>query len=460
MALDFQDVIDAAPGVEVVSDPLVISGLSLGTKAISIVGAGELRINGGAWVTSGVVQNGDSVYLRLTTPAGQNGQVTERTVNLQTYGYINWTVTNINSVLDEFGTGVDALASVLVVAGDYPQELLSGVEELTPASYVPVDEVGALVDTFLPFYILTFVFDEAGSGADVPFAVNTQDVDEAGAGAELLLPAAGLVLSEAGASVDALTPNALATHLVADVFSGADSVVTALTWLVEEAGLSADTLLTWARVAELVNEYGAGAAEDISAVLGALVVDEAGVFGDYSFTVASLTAYLNGGTMVGADFPIYQSKAGLAWVANSRSLALSRWLDHGVTQFHQVDGVVYGVAEDGLYVVDAAAPVDAAISTGLYDFGRAEVKFMDMGYLSYTSAGPLEVDAVASSGGAKTVTTYRQPAYESDTPRQTRVRFGRGRSARWWGFTIRNTDGLAVTVQDLRVLPLVGSRRI
>ena len=44
-----------------------------------------------------------------------------------------------------------------------------------------------------------------------------------------------------------------------------------------------------------------------------------------------------------------------------------------------------------------------------------------------------------------------------------RIRFmlpaGRGRKSRWWGFAVRNT-GEALELQDLRVVPLINSRRV
>ena len=62
-------------------------------------------------------------------------------------------------------------------------------------------------------------------------------------------------------------------------------------------------------------------------------------------------------------------------------------------------------------------------------------------------------------GLTATSTTYRPVVYDLAVPSQLRVVFGRGRSSRWWGFAIRNT-GESLTLQDLRVVPLINSRRV
>ena len=82
MGLVFTPILDALPSTLLLSNVAVVSGLTVGTKTVQIVGAtGEMSINGGGWVTSGVVQNGTTVQLRATTPAGELGQVTTVTVD-------------------------------------------------------------------------------------------------------------------------------------------------------------------------------------------------------------------------------------------------------------------------------------------------------------------------------------------------------------------------------------------
>lgn len=60
----------AATKTLVASDPVTITGLEMGSP-VSVSGSGspEISVAGGAWSTTGTVENGQSVRVRLTTPA-------------------------------------------------------------------------------------------------------------------------------------------------------------------------------------------------------------------------------------------------------------------------------------------------------------------------------------------------------------------------------------------------------
>lgn len=67
---DFVDKINQAAGTYIVSDILTITGINV-ASAVSITGIGDFRINGGAWVTTGNINNNQTLQLRLlssTTP--------------------------------------------------------------------------------------------------------------------------------------------------------------------------------------------------------------------------------------------------------------------------------------------------------------------------------------------------------------------------------------------------------
>jgi ribosomal 50S subunit-recycling heat shock protein len=77
-AFDFTpDVTNAAPGTLITAaNTVTISGINT-SAPVSVTGAGaEVSINGGAWTTSGTIQNGQTLQLRLTSSASYSTPIT------------------------------------------------------------------------------------------------------------------------------------------------------------------------------------------------------------------------------------------------------------------------------------------------------------------------------------------------------------------------------------------------
>ncbi|SDP56815.1 hypothetical protein SAMN04488061_3347 [Filomicrobium insigne] len=91
-AITFVDVADAAPDTQITSNAVTLSGFNSEVfVTISGDGAPELSIDGGPWVTSGIVTNGQTVQLRLTSDSGFEAARTA-TVILGGANY-SWSVT-------------------------------------------------------------------------------------------------------------------------------------------------------------------------------------------------------------------------------------------------------------------------------------------------------------------------------------------------------------------------------
>ena len=69
-AFAFTDQIDVALSTQITSNSITITGIdSAALVAVSGQGGPQIRVNGGAWVTSGTIENGQSLEVRLTSPA-------------------------------------------------------------------------------------------------------------------------------------------------------------------------------------------------------------------------------------------------------------------------------------------------------------------------------------------------------------------------------------------------------
>lgn len=116
---------------------------------------------------------------------------------------------------------------------------------------------------------------------------------------------------------------------------------------------------------------------------------------------------------------------------------------------------VYGTKADGIYVEDAAAPVNATVNFGKQDFGSDARKGIPAVYLGASSATALSLRV-------KTPTQdYTYPARGSSADlQQQRVDPGRGLIANWFEMELTNPGGGAFTLATLAVAPAATTRRI
>lgn len=144
-AFNFTDVTGAALGTVITSNIVTITGINVETPvSVSGVGSPQIRINGGAWVTSGVITNGQSLEVRLTSA---NTDSTTRSADV-TVGTVmeSWNVRTIDTTPDAFSftdvtlaafntlttsnavtiTGIDTATSVSVTGAGSPQIRIEG----------------------------------------------------------------------------------------------------------------------------------------------------------------------------------------------------------------------------------------------------------------------------------------------------------------------------------------------
>ena len=126
------------------------------------------------------------------------------------------------------------------------------------------------------------------------------------------------------------------------------------------------------------------------------------------------------------------------WVFNARTGAVSRYLRYGFDSFAQIGGHYFGVAEDGVYLLegntDAGQRIEARAGTGLLDLGAKELKHVSAVYLDAASDGVLSVRVQA---GQQQYTYQARRASQHNA--QQRVDTGRGLRATHYSFELLNS---------------------
>lgn len=461
MGLAFIPVIDAAPNTLVTSAVAYVSGLTLGTKTIAIIGDGELSIDGGGWVTSGVVQNGSGVRLRITTPNSELGEISDVVVDVQSLGYITWEVTNRNTMLLSEGTGFDEVGWFSITpAGPILEAATCEGEIAFDGVYSMVEEGGVGFD-IVDYAVTTgnMVY-EVGYGAGFGFPSPSDMIEEVGTGVDTTFGALLLEVEEFGTGVDWATNTLSVSITVGEVGAGTGSVAsTSNNAFVDEVGSGTDEAIDVGSTVAIVLESGVGEDDAFDRTVATALVDEVGTGAEELLPHNTVTInYDNVG--YGFDEPLLSYPTHGAWVFNSRTMAMSRWDTLQITEVHEANGVVYGMAADGLYILSPTVASVARADSGLYDFGVIETKRLRHIYLTYTAQTPIHIEVTRSNGGGKTPTMYGKPAYDHVAPTQTRVDLGRGPVARYWGFSFLNTDAGFASLKEARLVPNVTSRRI
>lgn len=153
---------------------------------------------------------------------------------------------------------------------------------------------------------------------------------------------------------------------------------------------------------------------------------------------------------------------GFAWTANVDTWAMSRYADY---QFHDltvIDGVVYGINDDGVFRIDVAREVNAKVVTGQMDIGQGQLVHPVASYLEYQLSGTskkLEVGVTTTQSGTKQTYYYPLPNEQADYLTNGRVLFGRGLRGRHFSFEFK-ISGESGYINDLSIDVTTTKRRV
>lgn len=153
---------------------------------------------------------------------------------------------------------------------------------------------------------------------------------------------------------------------------------------------------------------------------------------------------------------------GYAWTANVDTWAMSRYQDYGFSELAVINGVLYGVAEDGVHQLDAKAFIEAKLVTGQLDLGQGQLVHPLSAYLEYELSGntrKLEIGVSTTQSGTKQTYYYVLPKEKSDDLTNGRVLFGRGLRGRHFAFEIK-ISGEQGYINDLNIDLSATKRRV
>lgn len=459
MTTSFVNVVDAAPETLITSATEVLSGLTVGWKTVQIVGGvGQLSINGGAWGTSGVGQNGSTLALRVTTPPGEVGDVTTVQVSVVSLGTLTWTVTNRDLFLRETAIGGDSYPSfrvgcLLVSPGGV------ATETLFDRAYRLVTETGSASSNALPVIHAQETRTENGVSQGFADVLLRQTIVEDGTGVDFLFPGRVAQLYAVGQGADTTFPAVRARGWVNQTGQAREQIFPRNAVIrITESGSAWNTCFLDVRVRPgWIEEYGSASSIPSPLVATGFLCAVSAAGSDQALASAMHRAGIIEGGATRED-PLYARTDRLAYLFNARSAAHSAWQEVEVAEVFSLGNTLYGIAPDGIYLLSDHA-AQAHVYTGLVDFGSDKLKAVPYAYVSAASEAPVSVSVNAVSQGEDVYLYSARPA-SVNTPAQTRVQMGRGLRSKHFGFVIGNATGAPLTLADVDFLVGDTSRRI
>ncbi|MCU4436094.1 hypothetical protein KTH93_11505 [Acinetobacter bereziniae] len=153
---------------------------------------------------------------------------------------------------------------------------------------------------------------------------------------------------------------------------------------------------------------------------------------------------------------------GGAWTANADNWAMSRYEGYNFTEICVIDGKLYGVAEQGVYVLDANTHIQAKIKTGKLDLGNGNLVHPVGAYLEYELSGiskNIQIGVKTTQSGNEQVFFYKLPQEQSNHLTNGRVLFGRVLRGRHFSFEIK-VNGDHGYINDINIDIAATKRRV
>lgn len=152
-----------------------------------------------------------------------------------------------------------------------------------------------------------------------------------------------------------------------------------------------------------------------------------------------------------------------AWVMNTETLAPTEYTNYPFNSFAKLGQKYLGATETGIFELtgsnDAGTNINAAIRSGLLDFGTSLKKRVPYAYLGYTSTGRLLLKVGTTDQGTKVEDWYELTETQA-APDSARFKIGKGLQARYWQFELTNAEGADFALDQVQFYPLVLSRRL
>lgn len=158
--------------------------------------------------------------------------------------------------------------------------------------------------------------------------------------------------------------------------------------------------------------------------------------------------------------PISDVIVGQAWTAGADTWAMSRYAPHAFDGLAVIDGKLYGIAQDGVYAMDAHDDVlDVRIKTGKLDVGKGALVHPHQAFIEYALDGTASLAVTTTQSG--TAQTYAYPLAVEPAAELTNGRFvlGKGLRGRHFAFELQ-IQARSGVINDLRVDAAPTKRRV
>ena len=136
------------------------------------------------------------------------------------------------------------------------------------------------------------------------------------------------------------------------------------------------------------------------------------------------------------------SNAGQAWTANTDTWAMSRYSPYTFNSLSVINGVLYGIADDGIYAINGGdSLINGMLMTGKVDLSvKGALVHPLAAYLEYELSGAnktAQMDVTTTQSGTAQTYTYILPLEKADELTSSRFIFGRGLRGRHFTFSLR-----------------------
>lgn len=286
-------------------------------------------------------------------------------------------------------------------------------------------------------------------------------LEDSAVASDLVLDKQLNIIVERATASDEVIGQRIAKTLVVEKARALDTLVNRTSVLVEDLAIANDWAGGKLKRKDLIAEI---------ATAGDLVVDDhhaiAPVIVDHARTSDEVVDRLYAKDLI-KEIAVIEDEVvsigglyGQAWTANADSWAMSRYAPYSFSRLAVVDGVIYGLADDGVYALSGGVEqIDGSITTGKIDVGGGGLVHPTSAYLEYELEGTAEMDVTTTQSGLAQTFTYPLAAEVADELTNGRFIFGRGLRGRHFSFALR-IKGLAGYINDLSVTSTPTKRRV
>jgi hypothetical protein len=254
--------------------------------------------------------------------------------------------------------------------------------------------------------------------------------------------------------------NARALSAITETAVARDSIRGIRVFVLTERAVATGAAQAFRTVNENIVESASAKGEAIGFGRLSNAVKESAVANDYASS--NVIAYTVVAESAVASGRAPQPLSGIGWTASSDTFAMSRYERVPFNSIATINGKLYALSDDGLYLLEGAndqsLPIQSSITTGLTDIGSPEKKRVREIYLGYESPGTVDATVYATGTGSEIAHAYTMEPRAAFDPTTSRIKVGRGLRSRYWRFKISSDDDFKLSEVRVVVEPL--SRKI